>query len=115
MTPLELKELEKQLQDLLYKGFINPMFHIGASQSFFMKKKDGTLRLCIDFRQLSGDTIFSKIDLRMLFGLKNDPAKFMDLINRVFQPYLDHFVVVFIDNILLYSKSVTPQIWQIQE
>ena len=40
----------------------------------------------------------------MLFGLTNAPVAFIDLINRVFQPYLDHFVMVFVDNILIYSK-----------
>ena len=155
MAPLELQELKKQLQELLDKGFIRPSVSPWGAPVLFVKKKDGTLRLCIDYRklnqvtvknkyplpriddlfdQLQGAGVFSKIDLRsgyhqlkvaeqdvpktafrtryghyefrvMPFGLTNAPAAFMALMNRVFQPYLDRFVIVFIDDILIYSQS----------
>ncbi|EOY03208.1 Uncharacterized protein TCM_017838 [Theobroma cacao] len=155
MAPTELKELKDQLEDLLDEGFIRPSVSPWGTPVLFVKKKDGSLRLCIDYRQLKKVTVknkyplpriddlfdqlqgaqcFSKIDLRfgyhqlrirnedipktvfrtryghyeflvMSFGLTNAPAAFMDLMNRVFKPYLDKFVVVFIDDILIYSKS----------
>ncbi|KAL5548506.1 hypothetical protein UlMin_003737 [Ulmus minor] len=155
MAPMELKELQTQLQELLDKGFIRPSHSPWGAPVLFVKKKDGMLRMCIDYRelnkvtvknkyplpriddlfdQLKGAAVFSKIDLRsgyhqlkikeddipktafrtryghyeflvMSFGLTNAPAAFMNLMNRVFKEYLDKLVIVFIDDILIYSKN----------
>jgi hypothetical protein len=151
MAPKELDELKIQLQELLDKRFIRPNNSHRGAPVLFVKKKDGMLRFCIDYRQLNkvtiknryplsriddlfnqlkGAHVFSKIDLRsgyyqmrikgqdvpkttfktryghfeflvLPFGLTNAPTLFMDLMNRVFRPYLDKFVVVFIDDILV--------------
>jgi hypothetical protein len=143
------------LQELLDKGFIRPSTSPWGCPALFVKKKDESLRLSIDYRPLNAVTIknkypltridvlfdqlvrakvFSKIDLRsdyhqikirasdipktaistryglyeflvMSFWLTNAPAYFMYLMNSVFMPKLDKFVVVFIDDILVYSKN----------
>ncbi|GJY14659.1 putative reverse transcriptase domain-containing protein [Tanacetum coccineum] len=140
---------------LLEKGFIRPSSSPWGAPVLFVKKKDGSFRMCIDYRelnkltvknryplpriddlfdQLQGSSVYSKIDLRsgyhqlrikeedipitafrtryghfefqvMPFGLTNAPAVFMDLMNRVCKPYLDKFVIMFIDDILVYSKE----------
>jgi hypothetical protein len=155
MPPNELAELKTQLQDLLEKGFIQPSSSPWGCPAIFVKNKDQTLWMCVDYRPLNEVTIknkyplpridilfdqrtrarvFSKIDLRsgyhqirirpkdipkiafttryrvfeylvMSFGLMNAPAHFTYLMNLVFMPELDKFVVVFIDDILIYSKN----------
>ena len=136
MAPSELKV---QMEELVSKGFVKPSTSPWGAPILFVKKNNGSLRLCIDYRelnkviicnqyplprindlfnQLQGARVFSKIDLRsgchhlkiqsedvpktafrtryghyeflvMPFGLTNAPASFMDLMNRIFQPYLD--------------------------
>ncbi|GJV19880.1 putative reverse transcriptase domain-containing protein [Tanacetum coccineum] len=129
LAPSEMQELSGQLQELQDKGFIRPGHSPwGAPNHYHLPRIDDL------FDQLQGSRYFSKIDLRsgyhqlrvheddipkttfrmryghfkftvMPFGLTNAPAVFMDLMNRVCKPYLDKFVIVFIDDILIYSKS----------
>ncbi|GJW07949.1 putative reverse transcriptase domain-containing protein [Tanacetum coccineum] len=146
-------ELSNQLQELSDQGFILPSTSPWGAPVLFVKKKDGSFRMCIDYRdlnklivnnryllpriddlfnQLQGSSVNSKIDLRsgyhqlrfmdedipktafrtryehyefqvIPFGLTNAPAVFVDLMNRVCKPYFDKFVIVFIDDILIYS------------
>ncbi|GJY62246.1 putative reverse transcriptase domain-containing protein [Tanacetum coccineum] len=155
LAPSEMQELSNQLQELADRGFIRPSTSPWGALVLFVKKKDGSFRMCIDyhelnkltvknryplpmiddlFDQLQGLSVYSKIDLRsgyhqlrgrdedipktafrttyghyefqvMPFGLTNAPAVFMDLMNRVCKPYLDKFMIVFIDDILIYSRN----------
>jgi hypothetical protein len=155
MSVEELKELKKQLTELQEAGYIHPSSSPWGALVLFVQKKDGSQRMCVDYRslndvtvkneyplpriedlfdQMRGARVFSKIDLWsgyhqmkirpsdipktafstqyglyefnvMSFGLTNAPAYFMNLMNKVFMEYLDRFVVVFIDDILIYSKS----------
>jgi hypothetical protein len=155
LSPSELEELRRTLDDLLVKGFIHPSNSPWGAPVLFAPKKDGGLRFCIDYRglnkqtiknayplpraddlidQLHGARFFSKIDLRfgywqipidpsdvaktafrtryghfewlvLPFGLTNAPAAFMDLMHKVFRDLLDKGVVIFLDDILIYSES----------
>ncbi|XP_075481208.1 uncharacterized protein LOC142521919 [Primulina tabacum] len=119
MAPTEMKELKNQLQDLLDKGFIRPSSSPWGAPVLFVKNKDGSLRLCFDYREINKlkvreanvpktafRTRYGNYEfLVMSFRLMNAPSVFMDLMNRIFKPYLDSFVIVFIDDILIYSKT----------
>src|SRR4051812_24213226 len=160
MSASELAELKKQLEELLEKKFIRPSVSPWGAPVLLVKKKEGSMRLCVDYRQLNkvtiknqyplpkiddlmdqlvGACVFSKIDLRsgyhqicvkaediqktafrtsyghyeysvMPFGVTNAPGVFMEYMNRIFHEYLDRFVVVFIDDILIYSKSESDHV-----
>jgi hypothetical protein len=154
ITP-ELAELKEHIKELLDKGFIRPSSSPRGAPMIFVLKKNGTQRLCVDYRvlnevtvknkyllpriddlfdQLCGACVFSKIDLRsgyhqlrvrecdipktafvsryglyefmvLSFGLTNAPTYIMYMMNKVFMEYLDKFIMVFIDDILVYSRS----------
>ncbi|GJR68273.1 putative reverse transcriptase domain-containing protein [Tanacetum coccineum] len=127
LAPSELEELSGQLKELQDKGFIRPSSSPWGAPILFVKKKDGSFRMCIDYRELNKLTVKNRYPLPriddlfdqlqgstryghfkftvMPFGLTNAPAVFMDLMNKVYRPYLDKCVILFIDDILIYSKT----------
>ncbi|KAL0187127.1 hypothetical protein M9458_018797, partial [Cirrhinus mrigala] len=160
----ESEAMKNYIEEELSKGFIRPSTSPAAAGFFFVKKKDGTLRPCIDYRGLNDITVkfryplplvpaaleqlrqakyFTKLDLRsaynliriregdkwktafstssghyeycvMPFGLANSPSVFQSFINDVFRDMLDRWVIVYIDDILIYSSSLQEHILHVR-
>ena len=161
----ESEVLKEYIKENLKKGFIRPSESPAGYPVLFQKKKDGTLRPCIDYKKLNAVTIrnsypipliadiiervrgakyFTKLDLRsaynliriregdeyktafrtkyghyeylvMPFGLRNAPATFQSFINSVLRPYLEDFVILYLDDILIYSKSLKEHIHHVRK
>ena len=160
LTEEESQVLKEYIEENLKKGFIRPSESPAGYPVLFQKKKDGTLRLCIDYKKLNAVTVrnsyplplitdiiervqganyFTKLDLRsaynliriregdeyktafrtkyghyeylvMPFGLTNAPATFQSFINSVLRPYLEKFVILYLDDILIYSKTLDEHV-----
>ena len=164
LSKKELEEMKKQIEEALGLGFIRPSISPWGSPVLFTPKKDGSLRMCIDYRALNKQTIknqvplpridevwdqvggskyFSTIDLRSgyhqirikdsdiektafrtrygqfeylvtPFGLTGAPGCFQTLMNNIFRPYLDNFILVYLDDILIYSKTEEDHLDHVQ-
>lgn len=165
MNSVELQELRRQLDKLIEQGYIQPSASPYGAPVLFVRKKDGTMRLCIDYRALNqrtvrnryplpriddlidalrGSQVYSKLDLAqgyhqvriaeadihktafmtrygqfewvvMPFGLCNAPSTFQSLMHKVFAPLLDKSVVIYLDDILVFSKDMDEHLVHLRE
>ncbi|KAL0148225.1 hypothetical protein M9458_056457 [Cirrhinus mrigala] len=160
LSRMEEQAMEEYIEEALDSGFIRPSTSPAAAGFFFVSKKDGGLRPCIDYRglnnvtvkfryplllvppaleQLREATIYTKLDLRsaynlirikegdewktaflttrghyeyqvMPYGLANAPAVFQSFINEILKEFINKFVIAYIDDILIYSKTETEHV-----
>ncbi|GKF09291.1 putative reverse transcriptase domain-containing protein [Tanacetum coccineum] len=101
LAPSEMTELAEQLQELTDKGFIRPSSSPWGAPVLFVKKKDGSFRMCIDYRELKKLTVKNRYPLPRIDDLF-DQLQGSSIYSKI---DLDKFVIVFIDDILIYSKS----------
>jgi hypothetical protein len=165
LSPLELAEVKRQVTDLLAKGLIEPSTSPYGAPVLFVQKKDGSLRMCIDYRalnkitvrnqyplpriddlmdQLQGARVFTSLDLQsgyhqiqiteedrpksafktpvglyqfkvLSFGLCNAPSTFQAVMNSIFGARLGRFVLVYLDDILVFSRSPEEHVAHLRE
>ena len=164
-SPQGLDELKKQLHDLTEKGYIQPSVSPFGAPVLFVPKKDGGIRMCVNYRGLSrvtvhnryplpridelldrlrGANLFTKTDLRsgyhqirvhpgdvhkttfrtryghfeflvLPFGLTNAPATFMHLMHSIFREQLDDYIIIFLDDILVYNKGLKAHVTHVHQ